>query len=537
MNAHLEIRSGIARKLIVYMVLFSSAITLLTTSIQLYRDYSGDISLIEEQLQEVRTVHLKSLTATLWISDIKELKTHLEGILLRRDMQFLEVRDKEKIWVSIGDRQGSDLISREYPMIYTQRGQDIQIGTLTIVASLTGVYQRLVDKVWVILISNGIKTFLVAGFILFIFHTLTTRHLVRIANFTRSFDINSEKKLVLDRKSGGEQKLDELDFVVAAINEMQSNISDSFIALKASQGQVQLLMDSTAEAIYGIDGQGVCIFANPACLKLLGYNSINDFLGQDMHRLIHHTRENGLPYPVEDCPIYAATKKGETTHIDDEVLWRKDNTSFSAEYWSHPIHKSNTLMGAVVTFVDITDRKQVEVELGQYRDHLEELVEERTQELAKARDDALSATRVKSEFMANMSHELRTPLNSIIGFSGLIKDGIAGPVNDEQKKQLGMVYDSAKHLLELINEVLDLSKVEAGKLEASKSQFDTLFLLTELEDMMSIQIKGKGLQFSVDVEKAPAVLYTDENKLRQVLVNLLGNAVKFTKQGCVTLTC
>lgn len=541
MNTRLEIRSGVARKLIIYVVLFSSCITLLTTTIQLYRDYNNDISLIEQQLQEIETVHLKSLTATLWVSDAKELKTHLDGILQRRDMQFLEIRDQDKVWVSVGDRQVDNAISRKYPMVYTHRGRDIEIGTLTIIASLSGVYQRLIDKVWVILINNGIKTFLVAGFILFIFYKLTTRHLIHIANFTRTFsvaiDVNNEKKLLLDRKVNDDHQVDELDFVVDAINEMQSNINQSFVAFKASQDQVQLLMDSTAEAIYGIDGQGRCTFVNRSCLKLLGYDNINDLLGQNVHQLIHHTRKDGVLYPVEDCHIYRSATRGETTHIDSEILWRKNNTSFAVEYWSHPIYQANELVGAVVTFIDITDRKQAEIELKQHRDNLEELVEERTQELAQARDAALAATQAKSEFLANMSHELRTPLNSIIGFSGIIKDGVVGPVNDEQNKQLAMVYDSAKHLLELINEVLDLSKVEAGKLDINNSQLNVQFLLEELEELMSVQAQAKGLQLIVEAEKAPTRLYTDKNKLRQVLVNLLSNALKFTEQGCVTLSC
>ncbi len=537
MNNRLEIRSGVARKLIIYVVLFSSCITLLTTTIQLYRDYNSDISLIEQQLQETETVHLKSLTATLWVSDAKELKTHLDGISQRRDIQFLEIRDQDKVWVSIGDRQVNNAISRKYPMVYTHRGRDIEIGTLTIVASLSGVYQRLIDKVWVILINNGIKTFLVAGFILFVFYKLTTRHLIRIANFTRTFDVNNEKKLLLDRKANDDNQVDELDFVVDAINEMQSNINQSFVALKASQDQVQLLMDSTAEAIYGMDGQGRCTFANRSCLEMLGYDNINDLLGQDAHQLIHHTRKDGVHHAVEDCHIYRSATQGETTHIESKILWRKNNTSFAVEYWSHPIYQANELVGAVVTFIDITDRKLAEIELKQHRDNLEELVEERTKELAQARDAALAATQAKSEFLANMSHELRTPLNSIIGFSGIIKDGVVGPVNEEQKKQLGMVYDSAKHLLELINEVLDLSKVEAGKLDINNSQLDIQSLLEELEELMSVQAQAKGLQLIVEAEKAPTTLYTDKNKLRQVLVNLLSNALKFTEQGCVTLSC
>lgn len=537
MNVHFEIKPGVANKLILYMVLFSSFITILTTGVQLYRDYLNDIGLIEAQLDEAQTVHLKSLAATLWASDVKELKTHLEGMSRRRDMQFLEIKDKDRVWVSIGNRQIKNVISREYSIVYEHLGRQIEIGTLTIIASLSGVYQRLVDKTLIILISNGFKTFLVAGFILFLFHALATRHLIRIADFIRRFDIYSGNKLLLDRQPNVNRNLDELDLVVNAINDMQSNLKESFSALKQSQGLVQLLMDSTAEAIYGIDTDGRCTFVNKACIDMLGFEEASEVLGQDTHQLFHHTRKDGTPYPVENCNIYRAAKQGERIHIDNEVFWRKNNTSFVAEYWSHPIYQVDKLVGAVVTFFDITDRKLSEAELKRYQENLVVLVEARTQSLALARDKALASTQAKSEFMANMSHELRTPLNCIIGFSVIIKEGIAGPVNAEQKKQLGMVYDSAKHLLELINGVLDISKVEAGKNEVNKSRFELSPLLDELKKMMSLQAQEKGLQLKIESGKTSVMLFTDRNKLRQVLVNLLGNAVKFTEQGSVTLAC
>ena len=134
--------------------------------------------------------------------------------------------------------------------------------------------------------------------------------------------------------------------------------------LRGSNELVRLLLDSIPEAVYGIDMQGKCTFCNPSCLRVLGYQEDADVLGKDMHALMHHTRQDGTPYPVVECHIYEAFRRGHGTHIDDEVLWRRDGSNFPAEYWSRPIHRHGNVIGTVVTFVDITERKRAEAALA-----------------------------------------------------------------------------------------------------------------------------------------------------------------------------
>ena len=133
--------------------------------------------------------------------------------------------------------------------------------------------------------------------------------------------------------------------------------------LKKSEAQVRLLLDSTAEAIYGIDLRGDCTFANAACLRMLGYTEVARLLGRNMHDLIHHTYPDGRPMAKEDCHIYRAFREGRQMHRDDEVLWKADGSSFPAEYWSYPKIEDGKVNGAVVTFIDITDRKRFETQL------------------------------------------------------------------------------------------------------------------------------------------------------------------------------
>ena len=133
-------------------------------------------------------------------------------------------------------------------------------------------------------------------------------------------------------------------------------------ALKKIEGRIPLLLNSTAEAIYGIDLQGNCTFTNPSCLRMLGYTDTEQLLGKNMHALIHHSYPNGKRMPVEVCKIYNVFKEKEGIHVDDEVLWKRDGSSFPAEYWSYPQVENGLVTGAVVTFVDVTDRKKIEAE-------------------------------------------------------------------------------------------------------------------------------------------------------------------------------
>jgi PAS domain S-box-containing protein len=284
-------------------------------------------------------------------------------------------------------------------------------------------------------------------------------------------------------------------------------------AMRASEERVRLLLDSTAEAIYGIDLQGNCTFANPACLRMLGFADLPAVIGQNMHDLIHHTRVDGSPYPVNDCHIYQSFRRGEGVHRDDEVLWRADGTSFPAEYWGHPVIDDGKAVGSVVAFLDITKRKAAE------------------EELVKAKELAEAANLAKSRFLANMSHEIRTPLNGVIGMGRLLLDS---DLSAEQRRYAEVARNSADTLKALLDHVLDLSEIEAGKATLECLDFDLRRVLEGVVEMLAIAADRKGLELTCLVApETPCLLRGDAGRLRQIVSLLGANAVKFTDAGDV----
>jgi PAS domain S-box-containing protein len=299
------------------------------------------------------------------------------------------------------------------------------------------------------------------------------------------------------------------------VAERTKTLEQSELALRKSSDTVRLLLDSTAEAIYGIDMQGNCTLCNRACVKLLGYREAADMLGKNMHEMMHYKRLDGTPYPVEECHIHQAFRQGKGSHIDNEVVWRSDGTSFPTEYWSYPIFRDEQVIGAVVTFIDITERRQAEVAL------------------MAAKAVAEQSNQVKSEFLANMSHEIRTPLSGIIGMTDL---ALETPLSPAQREYLETVRMSGDALLTVVNDILDFSKIEAGKMDLVAIDFNLRDRLKTALKMLSLRADEKGIELLFDIApEVPEVMRGDSNRLRQVVTNLVGNAIKFTAVGKVML--
>ena len=364
-------------------------------------------------------------------------------------------------------------------------------------------------------------------------------------------EMNSENLSARVKISGK----DEIGVLAASFNQMAENLEKSHRALYESEERFRTIFNAVNDAIFVHDlDTGAILYVNSGMCEMYGYSR------EEACRLDVEALSLGeSPYSQQEALIWIKKAKGEP-QIFEWRAKRKSGDLFWVEVTMRRarIGDRNRLL---VVIRDITKRRQAEEELAKHRDHLEELVETRTSELETAQEAMLNlvedlnkskdelekrslkleemnikiqeASRLKSQFLANMSHELRTPLNAIIGFSEILEDKTFGELNVKQAKYVNNVLVSGRHLLQLINDILDLSKVEAGKLELEPSSVNIKHLLENSLIMIKEKAMKHGIRLDshISQELMGLKISADERKLKQIMFNLLSNAAKFTPDG------
>ena len=296
-------------------------------------------------------------------------------------------------------------------------------------------------------------------------------------------------------------------------------------SLSAAESRMGTLMAALADGVFVAQDHRF-VFANPALPTMLGYTR-EEFVGLPFERVL---APEHLDLWVErfDRRVGGGAEPPRAYEIN---FLHRDGKPVALELVANRTeHDGRPAVLGVLR--DIRERKRVAAELAEHREHLEELVERRTAELIEARDRAEAGARAKSVFLANMSHEIRTPMNAIIGLTHLMRRDQPDPVQGER---LDKVTDAAQHLLGIINDVLDLSKIESGKLELESIDFSVDTLLSRACALVAGTARSKGLELVIDDGDLPNMLRGDPTRLSQAIVNLLSNAVKFTERGSVTL--
>jgi PAS domain S-box-containing protein len=290
--------------------------------------------------------------------------------------------------------------------------------------------------------------------------------------------------------------------------------------------KLSLAVEQSPESILITDTEATIEYANEAVTRTSGYGP-QELLGRNP-RILGSGRTTRATFDA----MWSTLLRGRTWR-GEFCNRRKDGSEYIDFAIVTPIRQADGRISHYLSLQeDITERKRMGAELDRHRHHLEELVRERTEQLNEALQHAQAASRAKSAFLANMSHEIRTPLHAISGLAHLVK--LEG-VTPSQAEWLLKLDQASKHLLEVIDDVLDLSKIEAGKLELAQEHVDVAALVASVSSMLTDRLQSKGLTLTVQIDPFPDDLMGDSKRLKQALLNYADNAVKFTEHGTIGL--
>jgi PAS domain S-box-containing protein len=507
-----DFKHSIARELIAYIFLFSSLITLIGTGVQLYLDYREDLRTVEERMRQIQESYLESIIRSLWDTDYHLLRIQLEGILKLPDMQYAEIRQDGEIIISSGIRKFEKNIGRQVPLIYTRRGMSDNLGTLYITASLEGVYNRLTEKVVIILITQSVKTFMVSTFIFFLFYFLIGRHLHEIAAYTRYFDMKvSDKSLVLKRKPRKDSKKDELDQVVFSINEMHANLRGLYRflekkieelnetiaerrrterALLENEIKLRAIMDIPTCAITLLDQNGILIDGNATLAKRMG---------KELYEIIGTCIWDLLPPDVAE---FRKAKAEEVFVTHRSIRFEDERNGIWNDNTLHPIpDKTGEVIHIAILASDITERKRAETEQQKLESQLRQA----------------QKMEAVGQLAGGVAHDFNNLLQVIIGYGDMIADQL--PPNEFLYNNMKEIMNAAQRSATLVRQLLLFSR--RGDTQSRKIDLNEL-----ISNLMKMLRRVIGEHISLEVKPGFGIkpVSADPGQIEQILMNLCVNA-------------
>lgn len=362
--------NGIARRIMVAVILFSSAVTAVITAVELYLDYRADMHGIDERVESIRKVYLPTLTESVWVTERTQIQNQLNGLLNLGDIEYLSIESEGTTQWSAGARTSTRQKETVLPLHRTHRGQTVRIGELHVVASVDNVLSRLWSRLIVTLVSNAVKTFLVTAFVLLIFQGMVGQHLEHISAYLRRFarNITDARALELNRPRNGRWRPDALDHVTHAVNQMREEIRHAGNELRSSNERLESIIQTSPLAIYTRDMNDVVTSWNPAAEKMYGWTAA---------QVIGHP----APYiPNDKIPEYgslaARVRSGESVNQLELLRERRDGSPIYISLSIAPLRGPDGRPDGYLSIVaDITERKSAEkqVEFLAYHDALTRL--------------------------------------------------------------------------------------------------------------------------------------------------------------------
>ena len=536
-------------KLVVSMLLFSGAITVIITAIQLYAEYRKDVDEIDTFISRVEKSFVVPIASGLWHFDMQSVRLQLEGMLRFRDIEYLEITEEGSPIVSVGNPQTKHVFSKNIPLIYNYRNQDREIGKLTVVASLTGVYSRLFDRAITILISQGMKTFLVSGFILIIFYLLVTRHLSSISSYLKDLDLKSiPPTLKLNRRAS--TKRDELDQVVESTNEMTMNLHESYQTISTElelrkQAEERLVIaykdiekrveERTAELTKTNEQLRQEITQRKRAEEALRNSKATLELAQKMAGLGYWSYNIETEMPTWSREMYvvlgADPEQGQPSYEDHKKTWHPDdwdmfdqavqdaiqlgktyNIVIRVIFPDHSIHYVNTqgyprydedgkITELYGTSQDITERMQKEEERKQLQEKLQQ----------SQKMEAVGT------LAGGIAHDFNNILAVILGNAELAADDI--PPGNPAGKSLKAIHQASIRAKDMVQQLLAFSR----KSDEETKLLNMTPIIKESLKMLRSAVPT-SIEFKQHISGNACNILGDAAQINQIMMNLVTNA-------------
>uniref|UniRef100_UPI00261750A4 PAS domain-containing protein n=1 Tax=uncultured Desulfobulbus sp. TaxID=239745 RepID=UPI00261750A4 len=354
--------TSIAARLTVQVILFSTVLAVIATCVQLFLDYRQELRNIRGFFTSVAETSVRSMEESVWILDDLQINLQLEGLTRRQDIVYAAVSMDGRIAWAKGAPPEGKALAHTFPLVYmTGRGPE-RIGELQVAASLDGVHRRLLRRVVILLCSNGVKTFLVAGFLLLLFRRTIAGRLTRLADYVQHIDISRGEPppLVLDCPPAREP--DEMDRVATALNGLGRSGARAFADLRLQEQRLRLFFDAANEAIFGVDPAGRCTFVNRAGAEFFAVDRPEALVGLDLLTLLDEQGGRGRPPSAPSALIRATLRDSRMFQADGLPLCRPDGRPLQLSVRSYPVVEAGQCTGAVAFFADTSRQHRLEQE-------------------------------------------------------------------------------------------------------------------------------------------------------------------------------